>query len=67
MENQKPTETDINFFKKHLNGFLPTSVCVIILYVSFQIMTQISSLQKEISELRASILTRDTVHEIARQ
>ena len=47
MEDQKPTEIDTNtFIKKHLNGFLPTSVAVIILYLTFQIMAQLSTLQK---------------------
>ena len=68
MEDQKPTEIDTNtFIKKHLNGFLPTSVAVIILYLTFQIMAQLSTLQKQIAELRSSILTRDIVHQISRQ
>ena len=46
MEDQK-TPIDTNtFIKKHLNGFLPTSVAVIILYLTFQIMAQLSNLQK---------------------
>lgn len=56
-----------NFLKKNLNGVIPTSVAVVILYFVFQIMIQLSSLHKQISELRASILTRDVVHQISRQ
>lgn len=66
MEDPK-TPIDTNFFKKYINGFVPSSLACILLYLSFQIMTQLASLQKEISELRSSILTRDVVHEIARQ
>ena len=46
---QKSTEIDTNFFKKNIQGFIPTSVAVIILYLSFEIMLQLSSIQKEIS------------------
>lgn len=46
MDDQK-TQSDVNqFIKKYINGFVPSSLAVLILYLTFQILTQISSLQK---------------------
>ena len=37
------------------------------MYLSFQIMSQVTSIQTQLAEIRAQMLTRELVHEIAKQ
>lgn len=53
--------------KKYGKDMIPTGLFVILMYLSFNIMSQIASVQKEIAELKAKIITREVIHEISRQ
>jgi hypothetical protein len=47
MEDVQKTPSDAQqFIKKYINGFVPTSLACIVLYLTFQIMIQLSNLQK---------------------
>lgn len=68
MENDKQKQAiQENFLKKYGKDAIPTGLFFIIIYLSFNIMTQITSVQKEIAELKAKIITREIIHEISRQ
>lgn len=66
MENQTH-KVEQTFIKKYGKEFIPTGLFFIIIYLSFNIMAQITSVQKELAELKARIITREVIHEISRQ
>lgn len=68
MENENTTQKiQQNFLKKYGKDAIPTGLFFIIIYLSFNIMAQITAVQKQIAELKAKIVTREIIHEISRQ
>lgn len=66
-ENIEPTKFEQHFFKKYGKDVIPTGLFFVIIYLSFNIMAQITNVQKQIAELKAKIITREIIHEISRQ
>ena len=66
MENQQQ-KIEQSFLKKYGKDAIPTGLFFIIIYLSFNIMAQITSVQKEIAELKSKIITRQIIHQISRQ
>lgn len=65
--NGQPTKIQESIFKKYGKDMIPTGLIFVIMYLSFNIMAQITSVQKQIAELKAKIITREVIHEISRQ
>lgn len=55
------------FLSKHGDKLFPSSLFFVVMYLSFQIMSQVTSIQTQLAEIRAQMLTRELVHEIAKQ
>ena len=55
------------FLSKYGDKLFPSSLFFVVMYLSFQIMSQVTSIQTQLAEIRAQMLTRELVHEIAKQ